>query len=42
MGEYLTAGGHSPLSHFYGLGPDQLFEVEMVTTIGEIVSLNEC
>lgn len=42
MGGYLTGGGHSPLSHIYGLGADQIYEVEMVTPAGEIVIANEC
>lgn len=42
MGGYLTGGGHSPLSHKYGLGADQIYEVEMVTPSGEIVTVNEC
>ena len=42
MGGYLTGGGHSPLSHIYGLGADQVYEVEMVTPTGEIVKANEC
>ena len=42
MGGYLTGGGHSPLSNIYGLGADQVYEVEMVTPAGEIVIANEC
>ena len=42
MGGYLTGGGHSPLSHIYGLGAEQVYEVEMVTPTGEIVIANEC
>ena len=42
FGGYLTGGGHSPLSHIYGLGADQIYEVEMVTPTGEIVTANEC
>lgn len=42
MGGYLTGGGHSPLSHMYGLGADQVYEVEMVTPTGEIIIANEC
>jgi FAD/FMN-containing dehydrogenase len=42
MGGYLTGGGHSPLSHIYGLGADQVYEVEIVTPAGEIVIANEC
>lgn len=42
LGGYLSGGGHSPLSHIYGLGADQIYEVEMVTPAGEIVTANEC
>ena len=42
MGGYLTGGGHSPLSHVYGVGADQVYEVEMVTPTGDIVTANEC
>ncbi|KAF2806523.1 FAD-binding domain-containing protein [Mytilinidion resinicola] len=42
MGGYLTGGGHSPISNIYGLGADQVYEVEMVTPAGEIVTANEC
>lgn len=42
LGGYLTGGGHSPLSHIYGLGADQVYEVEMVTPMGEIITANEC
>lgn len=42
MGGYLTGGGHSPISNIFGLGSDQVFEVEMVTPMGEIITANEC
>ncbi|KAF2164919.1 hypothetical protein M409DRAFT_24821 [Zasmidium cellare ATCC 36951] len=42
MGGYLTGGGHSPISIIFGLGSDQLYEVEMVTPTGEILTANEC
>lgn len=42
MGGYLTGGGHSPLSHIHGLGADQVYEVELVTSAGEIIIANEC
>ena len=42
MGGYLTGGGHSPISNVYGLGADQVYEVEMVTPTGEIITANEC
>lgn len=42
MGGYITGGGHSPISNIYGLGADQVYEVEMVTPTGEIITANEC
>ena len=42
LGGYLTGGGHSPISNVYGLGADQVYEVEMVTPTGEIITANEC
>jgi FAD binding domain len=42
MGGYLTGGGHSPISNIYGLGSDQVYEVEMVTPAGKIITANEC
>lgn len=42
MGGYITGGGHSPISNIFGLGSDQVYEVEMVTPIGDIITANEC
>lgn len=42
MGGYLTGGGHSPISNIFGLGSDQVYEVEMVTPQGEVITANEC
>ncbi|KAL7919039.1 hypothetical protein ACQKWADRAFT_330092 [Trichoderma austrokoningii] len=42
MGGYLTGGGHSPLSNTFGLGSDQVYEVEMVTPQGQVITANEC
>ncbi|KAK3336432.1 hypothetical protein B0T19DRAFT_38823 [Cercophora scortea] len=42
VGGYLTGGGHSLLSARYGLGTDQVLEMEVVTPSGEIVTANEC
>ena len=42
MGGYLTGGGHSPISNIFGLGSDQVYEVEMVTPTGDIITANEC
>ena len=41
-GGYLTGGGHSAYSSIYGLGADQVLEIEMVTPGGEILTVNEC
>ena len=42
MGGYLTGGGHSPLSGQYGLAADNVLELEVVTPLGNIVTLNQC
>ncbi|KAL2132918.1 hypothetical protein VTI74DRAFT_3167 [Chaetomium olivicolor] len=42
VGGYLTGAGHSLLSPRYGLGADQVLEMEVVTPKGEIVTANEC
>jgi FAD/FMN-containing dehydrogenase len=41
-GGYLTSAGHSILSPKYGLGADQVLEMEVVTPSGDIVIANEC
>lgn len=42
VGGFLTGGGHGALSSTYGLGADQVLEIEMVTPGGEILTANEC
>jgi len=42
VGGYLTGGGHGALSSTYGLGADQVVEIEMVTPGGDIITANEC
>ena len=42
LGGWLTGGGHSPLSGKYGLGSDNVVQLELVTPRGEIVTANEC
>ncbi|KUJ11481.1 FAD-binding domain-containing protein [Mollisia scopiformis] len=42
VGGYLTGGGHGALSSTYGMGADQVLEIEMVTPGGDIVTVNEC
>ncbi|KAF2402391.1 FAD-binding domain-containing protein [Trichodelitschia bisporula] len=41
-GGYLTGGGHSPLSPKYGMGADQVLEIEAVLASGEVITANEC
>lgn len=42
VGGYLTGGGHSVLAQRYGMGADQVLEMEVVTPRGDIVIANEC
>ncbi len=42
VGGYLTGGGHSLLSSRYGLGTDQVLEMEVVTPRAEVLTVNEC
>ncbi|KAF2422746.1 FAD-binding domain-containing protein [Tothia fuscella] len=42
IGGYLSFGGHSTLSPAYGMGTDQVIEIELVKANGEIVIANEC
>ena len=42
VGGYLTGGGHAALSSTYGLGADQVLEIEVVTPGGDILTINEC
>ncbi|KAI1360344.1 hypothetical protein F5Y08DRAFT_52124 [Xylaria arbuscula] len=42
VGGYLTGGGHSILSPRYGMGADNVLELEVVTPMGKIVTANEC
>jgi hypothetical protein len=42
VGGYLTGGGHSLLSARYGLGSDQVLEMQVVTPQGRLVTANEC
>lgn len=41
-GGYLTGAGHAALSSTYGLGADQVLEMELVTPGGDIIIINEC
>lgn len=42
LGGYLTGAGHGLLAPRYGLAADQVYEMEVVTPSGEIVTANEC
>jgi FAD/FMN-containing dehydrogenase len=42
IGGFLTGGGYSFLSPTWGLAADQIYEMEMVTPQGDILTLNEC
>lgn len=42
IGDYLTGGGHGPLGPTYGMGADQVLEMEIVTPGGDILTINEC
>ncbi|PSN71419.1 FAD binding domain protein [Corynespora cassiicola Philippines] len=39
---WATSGGHGWLTSSYGMGADNIFEVEIVTPTGEILVANEC
>jgi FAD/FMN-containing dehydrogenase len=42
IGGYLNCGGHGALSLTYGMGADQVLEMEVVTPGGDILTINEC
>ena len=39
---WIHGGGHSPLSPIYGLGVDNVRQIEIVTPQGELLIANEC
>lgn len=41
IGGWVTSGGHSPISSVYGLGADQVLEMEVVTSNGTHLTINE-
>ena len=41
-GDHLTGGGHSPVSAYYGLGADNVLELQVITPTGELKTLNQC
>jgi hypothetical protein len=42
VGGYIANGGHGGLSAKYGLGADQVLEIDLVTPQGDIITANEC
>jgi Berberine and berberine like len=38
----LQGGGHSPLSHYFGLAADQVLDLTVVLASGEVVTANAC
>jgi hypothetical protein len=40
IGGWITGGGHSPISSKFGLGADQVLEMEVVTADGELRTIN--
>ncbi|KAL8295864.1 hypothetical protein RB597_009086 [Gaeumannomyces tritici] len=42
VGGWVTGAGHGLLSPTYGLGVDQVLEMEVVTPAGDVRTLNEC
>ncbi|KIW91596.1 uncharacterized protein Z519_07563 [Cladophialophora bantiana CBS 173.52] len=41
IGGWVLGGGHSPISSTYGLGADQVLEIEVVTPDGKFLTVNE-
>lgn len=41
IGGWITGAGHSPISSTYGLGADQILEMEVVTADGRFLTINE-
>ncbi len=41
VGGWTTGGGHGPLTSVYGMGADQVLEMEVVTADGEYRVVNE-
>ena len=41
IGGWITGAGHSPISSKYGLGADQVLEMEVVTANGTHLTINE-
>lgn len=41
IGGWISYGGHGPVSAYYGLGADQVLEMELVTADGMLRTVNE-
>lgn len=41
IGGWIQGGGHGPLTAKYGMGADQVVEMEVVTADGEYMTINE-
>lgn len=41
IGGWITAAGHSPISSVYGLGADQVLEMDVVSANGTHLTINE-
>ena len=41
-GGFAGAGGHSALGPTFGMAADNIFELEVVTPSGDILTVNEC
>lgn len=41
LGGYIQGGGHGPLASTYGLASNQVLQMTVVTTTGEILTANE-
>jgi FAD/FMN-containing dehydrogenase len=41
-GGFNSGGGHSVISHAYGLGADNVLELDIVTPDGKLLTANEC
>ncbi|RDH32388.1 FAD-binding domain-containing protein [Aspergillus welwitschiae] len=42
LGGFMQGGGHGPVSHFFGLGADQVLEYNVVLASGQLVTANAC
>lgn len=41
IGGWISGGGHGPLTAKYGMGADQVLEMEVVTANGDLLVVNE-